>query len=262
MLMIKGESLIGLGRFEEGVACLEAAHASAPLYLDPLERLVRAYVGRDDGKRLHWLEVLDNISPRNLRRKYDVGRLHQRLGNQEEGERRFSEAMTLARTESPHIFSQVAVDIAEVVVDQSLPLAESFLIEAMNSREGKFGPDDMMLFNRLGLNLRRQGKWKDAEACYVRALTISPKDEGLHYNLGMVLAEAGDLHGALARFDKALALNPNLGSDSKTVSVNMGHVYLQAGLHERAVVFFEQALALTPNDNAILRALQHARQAA
>jgi tetratricopeptide (TPR) repeat protein len=262
MLMIRGESLMGLGRREEGLECLVKAHENSPMYLDPLLKLVHATLGRDDARARHWLKKLDAISPRNQRRKFDLGRVSARLGDADAAARYFRQAVALAREESPAIVNQVTVDIAEVLPEESLALGQELLSETIESKGRALGLDDMVLFNRLGLNLRRQGKWSEAVECYRRALEIAPDDEGLYYNIAMALFEGNQRGAALAQMDAALKRDPNLGINSRNISMNIGRVYQAAGRSREAVAHFERALELSPGDEEIEIALAGARRAA
>jgi predicted O-linked N-acetylglucosamine transferase (SPINDLY family) len=49
----------------------------------------------------------------------------------------------------------------------------------------------------------------EAIACGEKALSINPNSAGAHTLLGMCLAALGDVDGAIARFDKALAIKPD-----------------------------------------------------
>lgn len=259
--LLRGEALLSLGRFEDGLAALEQANSFSPLYIEPMERLARAWLGRDEAKRLHWLERIDAISPRNLRRKYDMGRICVRLGRVEAAEKYFTQAMKLAKENTPFIVSQVAIDISEVVPEKSLHLAEAFLQDVIANKGDGVGIGDMPLFNRLGLALRRQGKWQEAQECYAKALEISPEDEGLHYNMAMVLFESGEYQTSLACLEKALGLNPLLGINSRNISVNIARIFQRAGQNRKAVEYLERAVDLEPDDESLKLALEQARRA-
>lgn len=53
-----------------------------------------------------------------------------------------------------------------------------------------------------------QRKFNLAIVCYKRALMLTPKDSALHYRLGVVYADSGNVEEAIAEWEKALKLNP------------------------------------------------------
>jgi len=60
-------------------------------------------------------------------------------------------------------------------------------------------PDHAVALNQLGMLLRRQGKFQEAESAYLKAVTASPEYAFAHYNLAVL----NDLY--LQRLDTALA---------------------------------------------------------
>lgn len=64
------------------------------------------------------------------------------------------------------------------------------------------------------------------------------------FNRGIQQANLGDIAGAIASWDEALALNPNLAEAWHNRASALGNL----GENEAAIASFEQALALNPND--------------
>ena len=60
------------------------------------------------------------------------------------------------------------------------------------------GPDHPAALNQMGMLLRRNGKFLEAEAAYMKAVTVSPEYALAHYNLGVL----NELY--LQRLDTAL----------------------------------------------------------
>ena len=70
-------------------------------------------------------------------------------------------------------------------------------------------PDNIPLYNRMAMALRRQNKHTEAIDLYVKALAVAPKDEGLYFNLARALAESGQKQKALKALNKALSIDPD-----------------------------------------------------
>ena len=64
--------------------------------------------------------------------------------------------------------------------------------------------------NRLGIALRKQGKFREAVAHYNHAIQINDQDENLYFNLGRCHLELGQNEEAIIALNHALNLNPGL----------------------------------------------------
>ncbi len=99
--------------------------------------------------------------------------------------------------------------------------------------------------------------------CITRALQIQPLDVGAHLNLGLVLADLGQLDQALKSYDHALALNPEFAE----AHYNRGNLCLRLRQFKEAQVSLTRAIALRPqhvashyNLGIVLRELKHFEQ--
>ncbi len=54
-----------------------------------------------------------------------------------------------------------------------------------------------------------QGKFNLGIVCYKRALMLTPRDPALHYRLGVMYADSGNVEEAIAQWEETLKLNPN-----------------------------------------------------
>ena len=127
-------------------------------------------------------------------------------------------------------------------------MSEKYLIKVIDAKGRSLTKDDIVLFNKLGIALRGQGKWREAIDNYSRALSISPDDEGLHYNMGMAYFDGGDKRMAARCFDTALEKNPEFYKESEVASLNLGTIYAELRQPDRAIPFLRNALALNPGN--------------
>jgi len=253
-LMLKGDVFMAENDLEKALDCFHRAHDSSQLYLEPLKKLVDAYQDHDDDKSLKFLKKLDKLSPLNAERKTQIGKLHVRRQEMDQAETYFDQAIETATREAMSLISAVAEEISEAVDRSSPRLAEKYLSKVLEAKQGTLTKDDITLFNRLGIALRGQGKWKEAMENYTNALKVSPEDEGLHYNMGMAYFDGGDKRMAARCFEKALKLNPDFYKASEAVAMNLGTIFSELKEYEWAIPCFESALKINPgNDTARLK---------
>ncbi len=84
--------------------------------------------------------------------------------------------------------------------------------------------------------------WRDPETLWTHAVSVSPGSFA-HENLGVALAERGDLSGAAKHLRVALALDPG----SYIGHTNFGAVLIRQGATEEAIAHFRQALRIKPD---------------
>ncbi len=84
-----------------------------------------------------------------------------------------------------------------------------------------------------------------------RVISLSPRMAIAYYNRGCVLAEMGDVDGAIRAFTRAIELEPNLG----VAFYNRGYQYLQAGDSRNGTADLSRAgeLGIVPSYNLLKR---------
>jgi len=256
-LMLQGDVYLETGKHERAIESYIEAHESSRLYLEPLKKLAAAYKDIDENQHLNCLNKLDKLSPLNIERKTDIGKAHMKQDRPEQAEKFFDQAMEIATKEAMSLIGTVAEQISEAVGSSSPKLAEKYLTKVIKSRKGNLTKDDLNLFNKRGIALRGQGKWQDAIDNYSQALTISPEDSGLFYNMGMAYYDGRKHREAANCFEKALKFDPDFYKQSEVAAINLGTVYSDLRQLDKAMDFFKAALEINP-DNAKAKARYHA----
>ena len=113
-------------------------------------------------------------------------------------------------------------------------LAEAIELQQTIPRDA-WQPDDPLF---LGLMLHADRRFADATAVLRDGIARFPAHPAMHENLGVLLIAAGDIHGAIAACQNALAL----GSDSPNVHDCLCDAYNRVGRTDLAVVAGRAAL--------------------
>ena len=109
-------------------------------------------------------------------------------------------------------------------------------------RAAELLPDRPDVFCNLGIVLEIEGRTKDAEANYHKAVVLNPWFPTAHCNLGVIQEREGLNKEAEANFRKAVALDPWFS----TAHYNLGLALRKQGLFEEALESFRAALAIDP----------------
>ena len=249
-LMLRGDVFLEQDDREQAIDAYGRAHESSKLYLEPLKRLANAYKGYDEDQYLSYMKRLDRLSPLNSERKTDIGMVHMKREEMEDAEKYFDEAIETVTREAMSMVGAVAEQITAAVGQSSPQMAEKYLTKVIDAKGRSLSKDDITLFNKLGIAMRGQGKWREAVENYNRALTISPEDEGLHYNMGMAYYDGGEKRLAAKCMQKALKQNPDFYKQSEMVSMNIGNIFFDLREFKIASDFFENAVSLNPRNSS------------
>jgi tetratricopeptide (TPR) repeat protein len=93
-----------------------------------------------------------------------------------------------------------------------------------------------------GATWARNEVWRTQESLWRDVVKRSPGKARGYQNLGIALFETGDLAGAFACFDKALAIDPEFTE----AYINRGTFYAQNGLYDKAIVDFLKSIDIDP----------------
>jgi tetratricopeptide (TPR) repeat protein len=115
--------------------------------------------------------------------------------------------------------------------------------EALWTRALSCTHDNWLALNNLGMLRMKTGHLDDAIADFEAALEIGPNLTLTHNSLGLALAERGDSNAAFVHFQKALDIDPN---DAETHN-NFALALSRFGQLEPAIQHYEEALRIRPD---------------
>ncbi len=246
-LLLMGDALRAMGKRDEALRAYVQAEKGAKLFLEPLKKIAALHhEAGNTAEELKFLERLDKLSPLNVDRKVDIGVGYIQLGDTDRAKTAFDQAVRIATKEALDAVSRVTQTIAARCMDTAPEMSEQYLRQALNTRKNMLDRSDIETFNRLGLMLRRQGKWQEAITEYRKALKISPDDGGLFYNISMAYVEGKQYIEAYQCLDKSLAINPDLWRTGEAVCYNIATVFRRYGKKEMALEYLRKALELNP----------------
>lgn len=247
-LMLKGDVYKEMGRLDDALGAYEQAADGATMYLEPLKKL--ASVHKDAGnlqEQLAYLEKLDRLSPLNIDRKIDMGEIHMTFGNNEKAEALFTQAIKNATAEAENLIEETKRSIAERCIEKNPELSERFFRSILDGKKDNYKKSDVEIFNRLGIALRRQGKWKEAADEYEKALRISPRDENIHFNMAMAQTDGRNYQKAVLSVEQVLHINPEFHTQSAALCFNIGIIYYNTQDFDRATYYLKKVLELNPS---------------
>ena len=103
-------------------------------------------------------------------------------------------------------------------------------------------PDNPRAHNNLGLALAQRGQLAEATARFAHAASLDPDYAQAHNNLGIALAKQGRLEEAVAHYRRALALEPGYAKAHNNLAVSLA----RQGKLDEAIAHYAEALRLRP----------------
>lgn len=85
-------------------------------------------------------------------------------------------------------------------------------------------PKSIHIYNRLGMALRKLGRFEDSEKAYLQAVKIHSKDEYLHFNLGRLYIDMEQWTKAMKCAEMALKINPRFENAQKMLKFTRARV--------------------------------------
>ena len=110
----------------------------------------------------------------------------------------------------------------------------------------RYKPDSAEIHYNLGKLFSMQDNWEPARKAFEAALRLDPSYVEALDALGFALEALGDDAGAVAKYEKAIALNEARQGHFASAHVNLSAYYNRTGNPEKALEYARQALELDP----------------
>jgi tetratricopeptide (TPR) repeat protein len=104
------------------------------------------------------------------------------------------------------------------------------------------------------LTWRQIGYWRDDVTLFRHTLQVTTDNSYINYNLGVALAEKGELDAAIREYLEAVRISP----DFTEAHTNLGIALAKKGNLDAAIRELREALRISPNETIIQSALESA----
>ena len=109
---------------------------------------------------------------------------------------------------------QLKIDISDILINAQHYKRAIKYLKLANEQQ----PNSVHVFNRLGMILRKLGKYEQSEKAYLQALKLDPDDEYLYFNVGRLYIDSQNWEKAAQMAQKAVNLNPQFKQAKKMLS--------------------------------------------
>ncbi|HOV86438.1 MAG TPA: tetratricopeptide repeat protein [Syntrophobacteraceae bacterium] len=201
---LKGECLFKAGDPDKAALEFQKATQLCEIYVAAYKNYASAQqkLGNTE-KVIEALAHIEAISPSDDSRTLLLGELLFKAGRPEEGKRYLE---NLLKRSNRNEKDKIVRKTAQLYLDAGLyQEAEGLFKMTLKSPLA-----DVETYNQLGIALRQQGKFEEAERCYLTALNTYPRHAGIYHNLGVLHMARRDYSKARRSFQKALIFNPHL----------------------------------------------------
>ncbi len=149
-------------------------------------------------KALEVMKKAGELSPYNPKRQVKLGKLYMESGETEKADAAFKQAV-----EHSEHNAALHTEIGEAYLKSG---EEEKAALAFNKSLGI--NENVYVYNRLGIALRKKQKYKEAEEVYQKAINLEPDNEVVHYNIARLYLEMKDNTMAVTSLRKAIAIAP------------------------------------------------------
>jgi tetratricopeptide (TPR) repeat protein len=202
-LNLRGECLASSGEGEAAIGDFHRAIKACEAFISAYKNC--AYVNIELGKiedAIAMLKTAEKISPVDDERSFTLGELLLEGGQLDECRQHFKELRKHLRSQDDKL--QFNKNLAEFFMQNDLNSDAEEIYEYI--LENNSNIDD---YNKLGIVYRKQGKYREAENCYYRALKEYPDNPAICYNLAVLHFVQHDRFTARKYITKALELDPS-----------------------------------------------------
>lgn len=240
---------IAVALARDGTMDISIVFLRLSLYLDPNTDVVALVLGQLlDGAGRHDAAnaLYDGIAANSPMKPTAVVRIAQNLdasGDRKEAIRRLSNIVSI----SPNDLDAVSVLGDLLRYDSQFAAAADTYSKALAIAGGD-RPADWRFYYVRGIALERDGRWKEAEPDFIKALELNPDQPQVLNYLGYTWVDQGvNLDRALDMIQRAVQAQPTDGY----IVDSLGWAFYKLGRVEEAVEVLEQAVQLKPNDPEI-----------
>lgn len=255
-LMLMGDALKGLSKRQDALKMYLKAVENAHMYLEPLKKIVEFY--KEDGDQdgaLRFLTKIDDLSPLHVGRKKEIGELHFMKGEAQLAAKYYFDAVKLTHEQRQPECVTMAEDYAEKIFRKESNAAAPLLELCARLAKSYHVELPGALYNRLGMLLRRQKRWKEAVDAYIIAASKEPRDESILFNMGMAYVEGKDYRNAAEKFERAIKLTPSIYEDNIGAAYVMGQVFMKANRSKNAKLVLTHVHKVDPNYKSVTKLL-------
>jgi tetratricopeptide (TPR) repeat protein len=104
-------------------------------------------------------------------------------------------------------------------------------------------PDSFMVHLNLGIVLAQRGEVAEAIAQFQKTLELKPGYAKAHNDLGLALLQEGSADAAIDQFQKVIKINPNYAE----AFYNLGNALIQKGRVDETIAYYQKALQIKPD---------------
>ena len=222
--ILRGQVLMGTGRFEQAFLQFRQAHRLEPDNLDALYFLgkVSLILGQVE------FDQLRRMAPNSARVHQLLGEAYRVQEKSDQAEREF----LLALKKNPKL-----IEVLDELGD--MKRADSECKQAMSyyRRAAAIDPNDYTSVYGMGACYMLDSRYEPAIRLFERAVKIDPRSAAARFALGRALMSHQELEKALVQFKKTIALDPSIGQSYFL----MGRLYRQLGREREAKEAFRKA---------------------